>query len=130
MFDVMIRELILAMVAYNEKTLGLAPMPEALVKIKKYLRELPWFYGTLFYLALCLFYFAIPPVAFKLRPFFFLTRNEKLKYLQSWHDSHWYWKRILLKLLSSICMANLFSDQKILQDLGFGRSLEHRRGET
>jgi hypothetical protein len=99
-------------------------------RIEQSVNELPMLYFMFFKITLFLIEYAMPPLAFKIRPFRWLNSEEKLSYLNCWVTSRIYSKRILFKLVSTTCLSHLYSEPAILETIGYKRSMDHRMGVT
>lgn len=97
-----------------------------ILRTEKAVAKMPLFYFVMLKVALYLIEYAIPPISWKIRPFTWMSLDERLQYLNEWATSRFYYKRMLLKLLVSICLPRLYSEKKLLLSLGFEKSLQHR----
>lgn len=123
-----LREIIITMCAGDEQVLSRVSLKRVILRTEHYVCELPLMYFVAFKLCLYLFQYAVPPISRKLRPFTWLSLDDRLDYLERWQTSSWYFKRMSFKMIQVICVTNLYSERKLLMSLGFEASMIHRLG--
>lgn len=121
-----VREILIAMCANDSKVLNKIRLQRVILRLEKYVNELPFFYFFIFKCALFLFQYAIPPLSWKLRPFSSLALEKKISYMEEWQQSRFYHKRVLFKIIQSICVAHLYSEPRLLISIGYKNSMRHR----
>lgn len=97
-----------------------------ILRTEKAIAKMPLFYFVVLKFGLYFIEYAIPPFAWKLRPFTSLSLDQRLEYLNQWATSGFYYKRMILKLLISLCLPRLYSEKRLLLSIGFERTLQGR----
>jgi hypothetical protein len=121
-----LRTFLLTMCAEDPEVLKHVRLTHVILRVERYLFELPFFYFLAVKISFYLIEYAIPPLGMKIRPFTWLSLADREKYLDQWQNSNFYPKRILFKAAASVCMSHLYSEHKLLQSIGFGKALEKR----
>ena len=122
----MLREFIVTMCAGDQAVLEHVRLQRVILRTEKFVAELPVFYFLLFKLTLFLMNFALPPLSWKLLPFTWMSPARKLRYVEEWQASSFYYKRTLFKMVQAVCVSHLYSERALLVSLGFGPSMEKR----
>jgi hypothetical protein len=125
-----VRELIVTMCAGDPDILERVRLQHVILRTEKFIAALPRFYFLLFWMAVYLLQYALPPLSWKLTPFTWMNLERRLRYLEEWQASDFYFKRMLFKMIQCICIAHLYSEERLLEGLGFAPSIEHRRGRA
>ena len=120
------RRLIESVCGADARVLERINIDHTITKIEEFVNEIPPFYRFCYRISLWVIQYAIPPLAWKLRPFSSLSDGQCSKYLESWRSSRFYFKRILFKLPVIVCVLNIYSNRSLLDEMGFGKSLQHR----
>lgn len=124
------KELIITMCAGDEQVLSRVSLKRVTLRAEHYVSELPLLYFIAFKFALYLLQYSIPPISRKLRPFTWLSLEERLDYLDRWKKSSWYFKRMSFKMVQAVCVSHLYSERKLLDSIGFEASMLHRITEA
>lgn len=119
--------LILTLCADDPEILKNIRRRKVILRAEKFIGDLPLTYTLLAKFALYLIEYAVPPLAWKVRPFSRLSFEDRLTYLESWWASPFYSKRMIFKMLTSLCVPEIFSERRLLKKLGYGPSLTHRK---
>lgn len=125
-----LRELIITMCAGDPFVLTQVRLQHVILKAEKYVSELPLLHFVIFKIALYMVQFGVPPLVWKLRPFTWLPLESRLAYIEQWQGSRVYFKRALFKFVTLVCVTHLYSEKKLLESIGFGKSMEHRTGSS
>lgn len=125
-----LREMLITMCAGDPEVLTRIRMQRVILRTEKYVSELPFIYFVLFKICLYFIQFAIPPFSWKLRPFTWLSLDERLAYLDRWQSSNFYFKRMTFKMVQATCVSHLYSERRLLESLGFSDSIKHREERT
>jgi hypothetical protein len=123
----MLRELIITMCADDREVLSHVRLQRVILRTEKYVSELPFFYFVLFKLTLFIMNYALPPLSWKLRPFIYMKLDRRLRYLEEWAASNFYYKRTLFKMIQAVCVCHLYSERRLLVSIGFESSMQHRQ---
>jgi hypothetical protein len=121
-----LRTFLLTMVAEDPEVLKHVRLTHVILRVERYLFELPFFYFLAVKLSFFLIEYAIPPLGMKLRPFTWLSLQQRERYLDEWQNSNFYPKRILFKAAASVCLGHLYSEKKLLESIGFKGSMDKR----
>lgn len=121
-----LRELIVTMCAEDSFILSKIRLERVIMRAEKYVAELPFIYFFLFKITLLIVEYGIPPITNKFRRFSSLSLEKRLAYLEEWQGSRFYWKRILFKMISTVCVTHIYAERKLLTNIGFEDSLLHR----
>ena len=121
-----LKELIVTFCAEDQEVLTKVRLQRVTLRTENYVLSLPFFYFFVFKLTLFLFQYALPPLSWKLTPFTKMSLERRLRYLGEWQSSNFYYKRLLFKLLSLVCVSHLYSEEKLLISLGYELSMKHR----
>jgi hypothetical protein len=70
--------------------------------------------------------YAVPPLALKFRPMSRMKYEDQVHYLESWHHSRFLHKRLPVFGLKFICLSQIYSENKILDQLGYLPALQER----
>src|SRR5690606_10355326 len=97
-----------------------------ILRTERYLAELPFFYFVVAKISFYLIEYALPPLGWKLLPFSRLSLEKRIRYLAEWQGSNFYPKRILFKTAASVCLAQLYSERRLLSSLGFENAMQKR----
>lgn len=123
----MLRELIITMCAGDHAVLAHVRLQRVILRTEQYISELPFFYFLLFKATLLILNYALPPLSWKLVPFTSMDLERRLRYLEEWQASNFYYKRTLFKMVQVVCVSHLYSERRLLVSIGFEPSLEHRQ---
>ncbi len=121
-----LKELIITMCADDQAVLTHVRLQRVVLRTEKYISELPFFYFMTFKATLYLLNYALPPLSWKLKPFSWMTLERRLRYLEEWQSSSFYYKRTLFKMVQCVCISHLYSEKRLLISLGFEKSMLHR----
>jgi len=97
-----------------------------ILRTEKAIAKMPLFYFVVLKIGVYLLEYAIPPLSWKIRPFTSMNLDQRLEYLNTWSSSRFYYKRMILKLLISLCLPRLYSEKRLLLSIGFERALQGR----
>ena len=122
-----LQSLLLTLCGEDPRIIMLVKMDQVAKKVKIFILALPWFYQALFAFCLIFLQYSTPPFAWKFRPFTLLPLNKRLALLRRWQTSWFYWKQVVFKLLTSPCLMHLFSEEEVLDAIGFTPSMQERR---
>ena len=122
-----LKELIITMCADDKAVLNHVRLQRVILRAEKYVSELPFFYFMTFKITLYLLNYALPPLSWKLTPFSWMPLERRLKYLNEWQSSSFYYKRTLFKMIQVVCVSHLYSERRLLVSIGFEKSMEHRQ---
>lgn len=125
-----LREMIVTMCAGDPEVLTRVRMQRVILRTEKYVSELPFIYFVLFKVCLYMIQFAVPPLSWKLRPFTWLSLDDRLAMLVRWQASNFYFKRMSFKMIQAVCVSHLYSERRLLESLGFGEGIKHREERT
>jgi hypothetical protein len=123
----MLRELIVTMCADDQAVLTHVRLQRVILRTEKYISELPFFYFVLFKFTLFVMNYALPPLSWKVTPFVSMNLERRLRYLEEWAASNFYYKRTLFKMVQAVCVSHLYSERRLLVSIGFEPSMEHRQ---
>jgi hypothetical protein len=122
----MLRELIITMCAGDKAVLEHVRLQRVILRTEKFISELPFFYFLLFKFTLFVLNFALPPLSWKVLPFIWMGPERRMRYLEEWQASSFYYKRTLFKMVQCVCVSHLYSERSLLVSIGFGPSMEKR----
>ncbi len=122
-----LESVVIAFCAGDEFVLSRIRMQKVVLKTEKQISELPFVFNLVFRTALYLIEYAFPPIAWKFRRFTRMPLERQMEYLHEWMHSPFAYKRNLFKLVKAICVSQIFSEHKLLEGIGYGPALEHRK---
>ena len=122
-----LKELIITMCADDKAVLTHVRLQRVILRAEKYVSELPFFYFMTFKITLYILNYALPPLSWKLMPFSWMPLERRLKYLNEWQSSNFYYKRTLFKMIQVVCVSHLYSERRLLISIGYEKSMEHRQ---
>jgi hypothetical protein len=121
-----LRSMILTLCANDREILDKIDVDTVVERIEDYLAGLPLAYFLGVKGVMLLVEFAIPPISPKLLPMSFMPLEKRIKYVESWADSRFSWKRMSIYALKFVCLKQIYSEPALLQAIGYGPALQER----
>ena len=122
-----LESLIIGLCAGDSRVLSKVNVAQVAGNVEQFVAELPPFYRFCFFISLFILEFALPPLVWKVRPFSKLPIEKRVHYLEDFQSSWFYFKRIIFKLPSVVCVLHLYSEPALLVYIGFEKSINHRQ---
>jgi hypothetical protein len=121
-----LRKVVIAFCDGDEFVLSKINVESIVRKIELYLVSLPFGYFLAMKMALFIMEYAIPPVHSKFRPMLLMSPERRVRYIQSWADSRFSWKRMTFYALKYICLKQIYAEPDLLDAIGYGPSMRER----
>lgn len=120
------KHVLIAVCAGDEQVLKHADIERVTDHCMAYVATVPPLFRFVFSTMLLILEYAVPPIMLKLRPFSKLSLAQQMKVIENWHHSRFYGKRMGIKLLTLVCLSNLYAERSLLLTLGFKEAMEAR----
>lgn len=121
-----LRKVVIAFCDGDEEVLKRINVEAIVRKIELYLVSLPFGYFLAMKMALFIMEYAIPPVHTKFRPMLLMSPERRIRYIQSWGESRFSWKRMTFYALKYICIKQIYSEPALLEYIGYGPAMMER----
>jgi hypothetical protein len=112
----------------DEEVLSRINVDTIVRKIELYLVGLPFGYFLAMKIALFIMEYALPPVSGKFMPMMWMSPERRIRYIQSWADSRFSWKRMTFYALKYLCLKQIYAEPALLEHIGYGPALRDRQG--
>jgi hypothetical protein len=121
-----LRRVVLAFCDNDEQVLSRIDVDTIVLRIEHNMAMLPFGYFLAMKIALFLMEFAIPPIAGKILPMSLMPAEKRIRYIESWVDSRFSWKRMTFYALKYLCLKQIYSEPALLEHIGYGPAYRAR----
>lgn len=118
--------LIVTLCAGDPMVLEKIRMQHVVLRAEKHIAELPPQFFLGFKVVLYLIEFLSFPLVWKFRRFTRMKLEDRIWYLETWENSPVAIIRNLFKLVKAICVCHIFSEHRLLAEIGYGEAIEER----